>query len=69
MQLGEEGVEAGALGEEEPREALEEAQVGASSLGTHAKLHYGPLVGVNPKENQKLSAMMGWVGLGQEVEE
>lgn len=68
VQLGVGEVEAGALGEGEVCEVLEEVEVGAGNLGLHAKLHYKVLVVVHPLENQRRSALMEWVGLGQEGE-
>lgn len=67
VHMGEGGVEAEDLGEEEPCEVLVEVQVGEGNLGLHAKLHYVVLQVVCPEENQRLSVVMGWVGLGWKV--
>lgn len=60
-------MEVGDLGVEGTCAALEEVQVGESSLGLRAKLHYVVLVVAHPEENQRLSGLMGWVGPGPEV--
>lgn len=49
------------------REALAEGLVKVGSLNQHAQLHYVEVV--NPEENQMLSELMEWVGLGEEGEE
>lgn len=67
VQLGEGEVEVGDLVEEGPCVALEEVQVGVGSLGLHAKLHYVLLVVAHHVETQRLSGLMGWEGLEQEV--
>lgn len=49
-------------------EALEVGLVEVGSLSQHAKLHY-VMLEVNPEENQMLSELMEWVGLGEAGEE
>lgn len=66
-QLGEGAVEAGDLGEEGSCMPLEAVRVAVGSRGLRANPHYVALVAVYPDENQKLSGLVGWVGLGQEV--